>query len=51
MTYWKRVMQEDVLKHQLEKLVTFLIMQCTIKVNQEKFVLHLTVVMNLKRSQ
>ena len=23
MTYWKRVMQEDVLKHQLERLSTF----------------------------
>ena len=38
MTYWKRVMQKDVMKHQLERLGTFLIIQYTIQVNQAKYV-------------
>ena len=51
MTYWKKVMQEDAMKHQLGRHDTFLIMQYTIQVNQAKYVLYMFVVLNLKRSQ
>ena len=51
MTYWKKVKQEDAMKHQLGRHGTFLIIHYTIQVNQAKYVLYMFVVLNLKGSQ